>query len=308
MSLTHTKSSAGRDRVALVTGGTGFVGSHLLKRLEKDGWEVHAVVQASSLRKAEGQGGAIIWHPHDGSTAGMLAILQAVQPRVVFHLASLFLAQHQPEDVESLIASNILFGTQLLEAMAQCGVRYLVNTGTSWQNYENEDYNPVCLYAATKQAFEDLARYYVEAEGLQVITLRLFDTYGPDDPRPKLLNLLKSSLISGENLALSPGEQMIDLVYIDDVVEAFICASRLFVDQQHTFSEVFAVTSGKPISLRKLVDVINGVVGNKLHVSWGARPYRPREVMIPWSDGKILPGWTPQVELRSGLMEIFEGL
>ena len=69
------------------------------------------------------------------------------------------------------MSSNITFGTQLVEAMVANGCYQFVNTGTSWQHYENDEYNPVNLYAATKQAFEDILRYYVETSALRVITL-----------------------------------------------------------------------------------------------------------------------------------------
>lgn len=307
MSPTRADFFAAADRVALVTGGTGFVGTHLLKRLYKEGWQVHALVRPESLRKAEAQDGTVTWHAHDGSTEGMLAILKAVRPKVVFHLASLFLAQHRPTDVESLIASNVLFGTQLLEGMAQSGVRYLVNTGTSWQSYENEGYNPVCLYAATKQAFEDLARYYVEACGVRMITLRLFDTYGPEDPRPKLIALLQRALTTGETLEMSPGEQQIDLVFIDDVVEAFLIAAERLVMGAAAGSEVYAVSSGKPMTLRQFVARFSEVAGQAVKVNWGGRPYRPREVMRPWAGGKPLPGWSIRVGIEEGLRRTLEG-
>ena len=95
-------------------------------------------------------------YEHDGSTEHLENIIAAANPEIVFHLASLVLAQHQEKDIVPLIQSNVQFGAQLVEAMLQNGVYQLVNTGTFWQHYENQDYNPVCLYAATKQAFETL--------------------------------------------------------------------------------------------------------------------------------------------------------
>ncbi|GAH74036.1 unnamed protein product, partial [marine sediment metagenome] len=208
------------NRIALVTGATGFVGSHLVRRLIKDGWEAHIITRSSSsLAQLEDVCNKIIVHRHDGTTNSMINIVKGVKPEIVFHLASLFLAQHTSEDIERLVQSNLLFGVQLAEAMTLQGVTKLVNTGTSWQHFQNEPYNPVCLYAATKQAFKDMLKFYVEASELKVITLKLFDTYGPDDPRPKLFTLLRKVADEQTELAMSPGEQLIDLVYIDDVIE-----------------------------------------------------------------------------------------
>lgn len=291
-------------RVALVTGGTGFVGAHLIRHLLCAGWTVHALVRASSRISAESDAGGASWHRHDGSMAGLTAILETTRPTVVFHLASLFLAQHRPEDVDGLVASNVLFGAQLLEAMDQAGVHLLVNTGTCWQNYENQAYDPVNLYAATKQAFEDIARYYVEARGQRMVTLRLCDTYGPNDPRPKLFALLKRALASGEVLEMSPGEQLIDLVFIDDVVEAFRLAGERLLRGEAAAAEIHAVTSGSPIALKELVARFAEAAGRPLSVRWGGRPYRPREVMAPPRIFGPLPGWQANVSLEEGLGRI----
>jgi nucleoside-diphosphate-sugar epimerase len=222
------------SKTALVTGATGFIGSHLARRLVKDGWAVHAVVRSSSKRDLiHDIEHAIHFHIYDGTIDSMQGILAESRPDTIFHLASLFLSQHQPRDITALIQSNITFGTHLVEAAVVNGCFQFINTGTSWQHYENEDYNPVNLYAATKQAFEDILKYYVEAHGVKVITLKLFDTYGPDDPRPKLMNLLKRAAETGETLEMSPGEQLIDLVHVDDVVEAFCTAQELITIQDH---------------------------------------------------------------------------
>lgn len=292
---------------ALITGATGFVGSHLARRLVNDGWDVHIIVRPSSkleqLREAKDK---VIVHRHDGTTEGMLAIMQEAQPEIVFHLASLFISEHQPKDVVPLIHSNLLFGTQLLEAMKAAKIDRLINTGTSWQHYQNEEYNPVNLYAATKQAFEDIIRYYIETSPLKIITLKLFDTYGPDDPRPKLFALLKKLAKDKRPLAMSPGEQLIDLVYIDDVVEAFIIAANRLLSGEVANHEIYAVSSGSLVELRELVGMFEECAGRKLKINWGGRQYRKREVMKPWSSYKTLPRWKPKVSLKDGISGIIQ--
>jgi nucleoside-diphosphate-sugar epimerase len=225
---------------------------------------------------------------------------------VVFHLASLFLAQHTPDDIEQLVRSNVLFATQMAEAMTQAGCWRLINTGTSWEHYENAAYNPVNLYAATKQAYEVMLAYYLATTPLQAVTLKLFDTYGPNDPRPKLFTLLRQSAGEGKPLAMSPGEQLIDLVHIDDIVRAYLMAAdRLLAGAVHGH-ERYAVSSGNPLPLQKLVEIYCQVTGIKLPIHWGGRPYRQREVMIPWQNGTPLPSWKPEVELVEGIKQLEE--
>lgn len=289
-------------KVALVTGATGFVGSHLAKRLINEGWDTHIIVrQQSKLDIISEIKGKLTIHIYDGTTEGMLDILSKSNPMVVFHLASLFLVQHQSNDIESLINSNILFGAQLVEAMVKKEIYNLVNTGTSWQHHNNADYHPVNLYAATKQAFEAILKFYLETTPLRAITLKLFDTYGHNDPRPKLFNLLKKVAEENKPLAMSPGEQLIDIVYIDDVVDAFIIAAERLLNEKTKHYENFAVSSGSPITLKELVKIYEDVIGKKLPIEWGERPYRAREVMVPWNRGKRLDGWKAKVNLKEGI-------
>jgi len=287
---------------ALLTGGSGFIGSHLARRLVRDGWNVHMVTTPRSNRdQLQDIAADVSLHVHDGSSAGMCGIVAGVKPVVVFHLASLFLSEHTAEQIEPLIQSNVLFGTQLVEAMTANGVRLLVNTGTSWEHYCSNPYSPVNLYAATKQAFESILQYYVEAKGLRTITLKLFDTYGPDDPRPKLFTLLRRIADEQKALAMSPGEQMIDLVYIDDVVEAFVSSAERLLASAVEGHERYAVSSGIPLRLRDLVELYGRVTGRPLPIEWGGRPYRDREVMAPWNSGTPVPGWQPKVGLEEGI-------
>jgi nucleoside-diphosphate-sugar epimerase len=289
---------------ALITGATGYIGSNLTRHLLAEGWVVDVVVRPSSNCKLlDVVRGSITIHCHDGTSIGMASILSTTKPDVVFHLASLILAQHTTDDIEGLIKSNLLFSTQLLEAMSVNGVHNLINTGTIWQHLEGKDYSPVNLYAATKQAFEMILQYYIEARGLHVITLKLSDTYGPEDPRPKLINLLRSVAQDNHSLSMSPGYQIIDLVHINDVVSAFIEAETRFMDGDDACHEQYVVLSDDPLTVRALVGKFENVLGRKLPIDWGGRPARQREMMEPWQ-GTKLPNWSPSIDLTYGLSEI----
>ena len=228
-------------------------------------------------------------------------ILDRVKPDVVFHLASLFLSGHTPDDLDGLVNSNILFGTKLVEAMTQNGCLKLVNTGTSWQHFGNCDYSPVNLYAATKQAFENILEFYVQARGLKVVTLKLFDTYGPGDRRRKLMPVLLEKFLKHEPIPLTAGENMLDLVYVDDVCRAFSAAAKRLTDGSVRSHEVFFVRSGDPVTLRCLLETFSRVGERDIHAEWGAFPYRDREVMVPVKGGETIPGWEPSVPLEEGI-------
>ena len=287
---------------ALVTGATGFVGGHLARRLQRAGWGVQAMVRASSqagpLREMLGPEHV---HVHDGTTENLADVVRRTKPAIVFHLASLYLAQHQAADVSALIRSNVEFATQLAEAAAAQKVPHFVNTGTAWQHYRDEDFNPVNLYAATKQAFASILRYYAESGALRVVNLELFDTLGPGDTRPKLFSALRKAAQSGATLAMSGGEQEIDLVYIDDVIDAYMAAALRLRQGGGSAFETFAVCSGQPRRLRDVVALWQRITYQQVNISWGAKPYRPREPMTSWNRGVPVPGWRAGVGLEEGI-------
>ena len=294
------------SNVALITGATGYIGSNLARRLVSDDWCVHIIVRSgSNLEVLNPILDRLVVHEHDGTTKNMIDHIADANPDIIFHLASLFIAQHRSEDIEALITSNILFSTQLAEAAAVNGIKKFINTSTSWQHFDHSDYLPVNLYASTKQAFEDILQYYVDSYGLKSLSLVLFDTYGPGDFRPKLVSLLINSIKSQQVLEMSPGMQMIDMVYIDDVVDAFLKASSHLDIVEAPYSR-YAVSSTSPISLLDFVSVFESALSVKLKINWGARAYRDREVMKTWQKYDLLPNWVPQVSLSKGLKKLVD--
>lgn len=288
-------------RVAIVTGATGFLGSHLTAGLAERGWEVHVVVRPTSSLDVLGRHrSAVEVHVDDGTHDGLATALKGVEADVCFHLATHFVGRHAPDDIAPMVESNIGFPTRLADVLAGPGSPIFVNTGTIWQQVDGSPYRPAALYAASKQACQDMLQFYADEGLLRVVTLALYDTYGPGDRRRKLLTLLREAQGSGRTLPMSPGDQLIDLNYVDDVVEAFLAALRVF-DDGSDGAKRYAVRSGAPVSLRRLVEVIEEVTGAPVPVEWGATPYRPREMMTYWTADPVLPGWAPTVELAEGL-------
>lgn len=289
-----------RKKVVL-TGITGFIGKNLAERFLKNGWQVNALIRTlSDLTVLDNQEQIKFFNIDEES---MVDILETVKPNVVVHLASLYLSQHEYCNIHGLINSNIEFGTKLLEAMQLNGIKNFINTGTAWQHYQNEDYNPVNLYAATKQAFEAIIKYYQEAYGFHVINLQLFDTYGKGDTRRKILALLHENRTTNEELAMSQGEQLIDLVHIDDVIAAFELATEYLL-YDNSKCGTYAVSSQRPMILKDMVAEYESNMNCKLNIQWGKRPYRMREVMVPWSNYSVLPGWQAKVSFADGLKRI----
>lgn len=283
----------------LITGATGFIGRNLARQFRLRGEAVATIVRPESETGFLTDMG-VACHVHDGTADGLADIMASVRPETVFHLASRFIAEHKSSDIESLIGTNLHFATQLVDAMVRTGVNQLVNTGTSWESLSDTVAEPVCLYAATKAAFQPIMDFYRSAHGLKTVTLKLYDTFGPDDPRPKLLSLLQRISASGEPFDMSGGEQIICPLYIDDVTAGFEQAAQNVQRLSNGEGRSYALPGPERLSLRSFVALFGEVYGRQPHINWGARPYRAREVMSPWT-GPVLPDWRAVVPLRDGL-------
>jgi len=293
-------------RRALITGATGFVGGALVRRLVEEGWDVHVIVRPGSRIDGLLELPSVV-HVDDG-LAPLHSIVAAARPNVCFHMAGYFVGAHSDADIAPLVTDNLLFGTRLADALAALGDCRMVNAGTYWQNAGGGSYHPVALYAATKQAFQDILQYYVESGRLQVMTLKFFETYGPADRRPKLVNLLLAAAATQQPIAVSPGHQLIDLVHVDDVVGACLAAARSFSLASASPPPCYAVTSGAPLRLRDLVDLIQRIIGRNVPVEWAGRGYRWREMMDTWDVAPVVPGWAPQVLLEDGIKGVWRSL
>ena len=286
----------------VITGGTGFVGSNLAEYLLKKNFKIFLITRVhSNLSKLEKIIDDVEVFCYDNNISKLISFFEKVKPNCVFHLASNFISEHNTSQIDSLVESNITFGLHLLEAMKEAGVDKIINTGTSWQHYKNELYNPVCLYAATKQAFEALLEYYIKAEGFKGITLKLFDTYGENDTRPKLINLLNKFADENTELNMSPGEQTLNLVHVNDVCRAFEIAFNLLLENEINNHPTFAIASKESYMLKDLIKIFERATSKKVNIIWGGKPYRKREVMKIWDKGQELPNWVPIISLEKGL-------
>lgn len=276
-------------KTALVTGATGFIGGHLIRHLTRLGWKVHALARQPS--KDPTIAASASWHHYRGDYESASRALAISKPDVVFHLASHFLTEHKSEQVDALLNANLRFGMHLLEAMHHNNVGQLINTGTSWQHYNNAAYDPVNLYAATKQAFESIIDYYCNAHDLSAVTLKLFDTYGTHDNRGKLVSIISKAIQNQTELEMTDGNQAIHLVEVSDITAAYIWASSLTAPKEH---KKYGIPSNRAITIKEAVSLLEHKYNKPAKVFWGAKPKLKRSMAYP-PELQRIPGWAAQI-------------
>jgi nucleoside-diphosphate-sugar epimerase len=281
-----------------VTGATGFIGRHLVRHLDAAGHAVHVLLRGTS--DASVLPAAVMWHR---DPAALDTLLAAIAPDIVLHLATEYRHGHDHAAIAPMLDANVTLGTLLADAAARAGVRGFVTLGTAAQHAGPDGDAPGTLYAASKQAFEVLLGAIARTAGLATATLVVFDTFGPGDTRGKILDRMIAAALAATPLDLSPGEQAIDVVHVEDVVAAIMLAAEGLATGTLPPGGRFALTSGTAITLRDLAARIGAALGRPVPARWGALPYRPGEIMMPWRGGAALPGWRPRWHLTDYLVE-----
>ena len=283
----------------LLTGVTGFLGSHLAKALLTAGHEVIALKRrASSLRRIESIANELALVDVDGLDFDALFVQHGNIDAIV-HTATAY--GRKQESVIEIFAANTAFPLKLLEASSRAGVKVFVNTDTILDPYLN-------LYALSKNQLLQWGKFFSLHNKLTFINLRLEHFYGPNDDASKFTTfVIHSCMANKPELKLTLGEQKRDFIYITDLVNAYLMILQKAADFDDAFNE-FDVGSGQSISIRSFVETVHRLTASKTHLLFGAVPYRQGEVMHSEAviSGLSALGWQSQYDLVAGLKKVID--
>jgi UDP-glucose 4-epimerase len=278
----------------LVTGGAGFLGSHLCQRLRQAGCEVHAT--SRQRRPPNGMGW---WQADLSDLDAARTLISTTRPDVIFHLAGSVGASPDLHLVlptyQSLLSSTV----NLLLLCAEVGCRRIVLTGSLTEPAPDVPQPmPSSPYAAAKWASSAYARMFHSLYAVPAVIVRPFMTYGPGQAPTKLVPSVIRSLLAGEPPKLSSGRFRADWVYVSDVIDGFIAA----VTEPGIEGQTFDLGTGSLHSVRSLVEKLATIVGSSVEPQFGALPDRPdeREWAANMQTAARL-GWRPSTSLEEGL-------
>ena len=303
-----------KQKKCLVTGGAGFIGSHLTHRLLKDGWKVTVLDDLS-----EGKWSNLPTGPnlikHKGSILDDVSKIVKGQD-IIFHLAALPRLKRSIDDPQTTHQVNVDGTFNLLLAARDHKVKKFIFASSS-SVYGNrnrmpfeEDMlpDPLVPYSLHKVIGEQYCQMFSKLWHLPTVSLRYFNVYGPrmnpDSPYanliPKFTKLMSQDKIPTVN---GDGNQRRDFTYITDVVEANILAAKSSLS-----GEILNIGFGKNISVNEIVESLNRLMGKKIKPKHGPAVTEPRNTLASNKKAANLLGWEPKIGLEKGLKKMLSGI
>lgn len=306
----------------LVTGGEGFVGSHLVEELVKLGANVIAFVFYNSQNKI----GNLDFVPKKilsqvriftGDIVDFNAVKDAVKGQdVVFHLAALIAIPYSYLAPEAYVMTNVLGTLHVLQACREASVQKIVHTSTS-ETYGTASYTPIdekhpmqaqSPYSATKIGADKIAESYYCSFNLPVATIRPFNTYGPrQSARAVIPTIICQALAGKKEIKLGALSPVRDMNYVKDSVSGYIKTA----ESDSTMGEVINIGSGKGVTIGDLANKILELTGSNAKIVSDEARIRPeksevKQLICDYSKAKKLFGYEPRFSLEEGLKESIE--
>jgi len=277
----------------LVTGGTGFIGSHLVERLLPLGYDVVLLKRSPSNTKRIKHILNIV-KTYDLDKSNLKDVIENEAVDLIIHMATCY--GKKGESIDKIVGTNITFPSILINLALKNGLKGFINTATS----TTEAYS---FYASTKKAFLSCLNYFHNENDLKIMNLQLEYVYGPEDDDSKFIPCLIKSILGSYPINASPGMQKRDFIFVDDVVDAFV-KSIAFIEKMPEHYVNIGIGTGDSISFRDFVSVLERITSKKALINWGALDYRKNEIFDLKADIKRadeLLGWYPEYTLEEGL-------
>ena len=304
-------------RRVLVTGASGFIGSHLVERLVRDGADVHVLLRAgSSSRRLDGVRDRVReWEGDITDSDALRNAIAGAQPDVVFHLAGDTGVRRVSEGwpgVDRSVRVNLIGTLALLRAAleAKHPVSAFVRAG-GLEEYgdgpvpydETQREQPISPYSASQVAATHYCEMMQRGTETSIVTVRPALVYGPGQSEDFLIPSLILSCLRDQDFEMTGGAQQRDLLYIDDAIDAFVRAAERKV------RGVVNVGHGVQHAIRDVAEQIVRMTGTRAKLRVGARAARARDLeqlVTRVERAKELLDWTPRVELAEGLKRTVE--
>ena len=297
----------------LVTGGAGFIGSHLVDRLIEEG---HQVVIADNLStgKLRNINPSATFHHTDITLQSIREVFHREQPEIVFHLAAQTSVIESIRDPFKDCQINVTGTLRLLEACKIYGIDRFIYSSTGGALYGDPDVIPctettpiipLCPYGLSKHMGEQYIELFYRLNHLNYTILRYANVYGPrQDPSGEsgVIAIFSQLMLQGKNLKIfGDGLQERDFIYVSDVVNANVKA------MSSSTQDAFNIGTGRPITINFIYETLQNIIEYSGQVEY--HPQRAGEILrisLECEKASKILGWLPSVEIRDGLEKTVE--
>ncbi|MFH1967330.1 MAG: NAD-dependent epimerase/dehydratase family protein [Patescibacteria group bacterium] len=293
----------------IVTGGSGFLGRHLLRALTQAGHQIKNIDLVINPEFATIQA--------DVRNRDLMTDL-IKDADAVFHLASLIEAGESVQEPQKYLETNVMGTLNVLEAMTKNKIRNFIFSSSAAiygeplrvPIKEDDRTLPISPYGVTKLAMEGLLSTYVALHGLTGVALRYFNLYGPGEhhqPETHAIPRFINQVIHGQPVTVwGDGKHLRDYVYIGDVVQAHLLALELTTTQPRQY-HYCNLSTGQPNSVLEIIKELELLLGKTAQIKhFDDRPGDPRVLSADASKAKQLLGWQAQTSLQEGLKKTVE--
>ena len=291
----------------LITGGSGFIGRHLQKKLSDYG----AIIWIIDKNPAHVKSANVI-QCDICDYENLKSEIQNISPEIVFHLAAYIDRTSEFNIIRKMIEVNLVGTLNLFESLKDSYCKSIIIAGTSEEYGNNqvpfkEDYreDPVSPYSFSKVCVSHLSKMLFNIHKLSSIILRPTLAYGPGQEETMFIPALIKTLLRNESFMMTLGEQTRDFIYIDDLVDAYIKAGAV---GRH-IGEIFNIGLGKPHKLKDVAYRIASFLNKESLLKVGGKRYRKAEIMSYYADiskAKSCLNWMPQIDIDEGLKRTVE--
>jgi len=278
----------------LITGSSGFLGKNISINLSKKNniFTFDRKIQKKKVKNIKS-------YLYPKNINDYVAFFKKYKIDIIIHNAGYFVKEHKPSDINKLIDVDIKKTLYLFEASKLANVKNIISFGSYWQFYSlNSKFSPANLYACTKQTIFTIAQHYLNNNKISHLQLIIFDTYGTNDVRKKIINILLKINKKQKLIINSPNTKIYPL-YIEDVCRAVNHSIKYMFKQKKPFNKQFSIRSSKSIKVFELVNKISKLRRINLNdfITYG------KKINNKVFNGKIirLPFWKPKYELNEGL-------
>lgn len=306
-----------KERPILVTGGAGFIGSSIVRRLVSDGHSVAVLTKRSTkLDRLEGMLPQIEVIEDDLSDAGRLKKeVEKLQPGGIFHCAASNIKVGVAAPMDELVRANMLGTIHLVDALAEVDYGFFINCGTYFEYglkerpfCEDDRCEPIEPYALTKLAATLYCQSVAKNSKKPLVTFRIFNPYGPGMEAGRLVFEVVKRAVHGEDIMITKPDARRDFTYIDDLVDLFMRAMEKAGEFQ---GEIFNLANGKTHSFKELTESALKITGSKSKVNWGGAKEIEYDKSTQEADMEKTFNafsWRPKYDLEAGVRKMAEWL